>query len=109
MSIGTVELPCHLRADQRSSVPIGVEPWRRSTTVLVLHNGAGRPIAEARRTIACSGSLRIWPHEIFSAEEIIRAGATGFVLICDKTRRLLGYHGLMATQSGFSLDHMFGF
>jgi hypothetical protein len=85
-------------------------PWLpRSATTLLLHDGAGKVIAEAPVSIACSGSMIVWPHEHFSAELLEAAGPTGYVLIRDTTCRLFGYHGLMDDAGGFSLDHMFGF
>lgn len=85
-------------------------PWQaRSDTTLILHDGAGRPLAEAKRRIACSGSSMVWPHESFSEADLARAGEGGYVLIRDTTCRLFGYHGLMDDAGGFSLDHMFGF
>jgi len=85
-------------------------PWRpRSETALQLHDGAGAVIAEERIAIACSGSAMVWPHEVFGAGAIARAGADGYILVRDTTCRLFGYHGLMDEAGGFSLDHMFGF
>jgi hypothetical protein len=84
-------------------------PWHaRSATVLLLHDGAGRVIAEERVAIACSGSTMVWPHAVFGAA-LTRAGPDGYVLVRDTTCRLFGYHGLMDDAGGFSLDHMFGF
>ena len=85
-------------------------PWHpQSRTSLILHDGAGAPIAEAKFAIACSGSRRIFPDEHFSAAQMQAAGTRGYVLIRDATCRLFGYHGLMDARGGFSLDHMFGF
>jgi hypothetical protein len=85
-------------------------PWHPlSSTVLQLHDGCGRLIAEAPLAIACSGSSLVWPHEIFAAGSLVAAGANGYVLVRDPTCRLFGYHGLMDDAGGFSLDHMFGF
>lgn len=85
-------------------------PWReRSATVLQLHDGAGEVIAEEALTIACSGSAMVWPHEVFGAGPLRRAGPRGYVLIRDTTCRLFGYHGRMDEAGRFSLDHMFGF
>ena len=85
-------------------------PWRaRSTTLAVLHDSAGAAIAEHPLTIACSGSMMVWPHRIFSPALLERAGSAGYVLIRDTTCRLFGYHGLMDNAGAFSLDHMFGF
>ncbi len=85
-------------------------PWHaRSDTMLLLHDGEGRVIAEAPLSIACSGSAMVFPHRVFSAGLIDQAGPLGYVLIRDTTCRLFGYHGLMTEDGAFSLDHMFGF
>jgi hypothetical protein len=85
-------------------------PWRaQSDTMLLLHDQAGRMIAERRIVIACSGSAMVWPHEVFGEAALRRAGRDGYVLVRDTTCRLFGYHGLMDEAGGFSLDHMFGF
>ncbi|HUC19313.1 MAG TPA: hypothetical protein VMA37_16665 [Acetobacteraceae bacterium] len=85
-------------------------PWRpHSETALLLHDSAGRVIAEERIIIACSGSAMIFPDEIFPASSIAAAGPAGYVLVRDTTCRLFGYHGLMMGEGAFSLDHMFGF
>ena len=81
----------------------------RSDTALVLHDGAGQPIAEQRMAIPLSGSALVEPHAIFDAALIAQAGARGYVLVRDTTCRLFGYHGLTAADGRFSLDHMFGF
>jgi hypothetical protein len=80
-----------------------------SATSLLLHDSAGEVIAERSVRIACSGSMMLWPHELFGADLIEQAGARGYVLVRDTTCRLFGYHGLMDGKGGFSLDHMFGF
>ena len=80
-----------------------------SDTTLLLHDSAGKVIAEERIEIACSGSAMIFPDELFPASALSQAGPTGYVLIRDTTCRLFGYHGLMAGEGVFSLDHMFGF
>jgi hypothetical protein len=85
-------------------------PWHaQSVTALLLHDGAGQVIAEQRVAIACSGSTMVWPHTVFGAGALRRAGSDGYVLVRDTTCRLFGYHGLMDDAGGFSLDHMFGF
>jgi hypothetical protein len=85
-------------------------PWHlRSATTLMLHDGAGRLIADERVAIACSGSTMVWPHRVFGEALLRQAGADGYVLVRDTTCRLFGYHGLMDDAGGFSLDHMFGF
>jgi len=85
-------------------------PWHaRSDTALQLHSGDGKLLAEAHVAIACSGSTTVWPHRLFPAAVLRRAGGDGYVLVRDATCRLFGYHGLMDAAGGFSLDHMFGF
>jgi len=85
-------------------------PWHAtSSTLLQLHDGAGRQIAQDTAAIACSGSAMVWPHEVFGAAALRQAGPDGYVLVRDPTCRLFGYHGLMDDAGGFSLDHMFGF
>jgi hypothetical protein len=85
-------------------------PWHASSsTVLKLHDGTGRQIREENLTIACSGSVTVWPGEIFGAAALREAGPEGYVLVRDPTCRLFGYHGLMDDAGSFSLDHMFGF
>jgi hypothetical protein len=85
-------------------------PWHpQSATVLLLHDGAGRMIAEQPIAIACSGSTTVWPHKVFGDAALRQAGPDGYVLVRDTTCRLFGYHGLMDDAGGFSLDHMFGF
>ena len=85
-------------------------PWHASSaTVLQLHDGAGRADRRERLTIACSGSVMVWPHEMFGAAALREPGPNGYVLVRDPTCRLFGYHGLMDDAGGFSLDHMFGF
>jgi hypothetical protein len=81
----------------------------RSATELRLYDGAGRKIAAESVRIACSGSVMVWPHEVFGAAALAKAGPNGYVLVRDVTCRLFGYHGLMDDAGGFSLDHMFGF
>ncbi|HET9018246.1 MAG TPA: hypothetical protein VFN46_01605, partial [Acetobacteraceae bacterium] len=85
-------------------------PWHAtSQTSLLLHDGAGAVVAEAKLAIACSGSALVFPDEHFSRAQWEASGEGGYVLIRDATCRLFGYHGLMDGQGGFSLDHMFGF
>ena len=85
-------------------------PWHaQSSTTLLLHNGAGELMAERPLQIACSGSAMVFPHEAFGDALLEQAGPRGYVLIRDTTCRLFGYHGLMAENGAFSLDHMFGF
>ena len=73
------------------------------------HDGGGEMIAEAHGRDRLSGSMMVWPHEVFDAAALAAAGPDGYVLVRDPTCRLFGYHGLMDEAGGFSLDHMFGF
>ncbi|MGH7056339.1 MAG: hypothetical protein ACREFZ_00445 [Acetobacteraceae bacterium] len=85
-------------------------PWRaHSETSLLLHDSNGEVIAEERIAIACSGSAMLFPDRIFPPASLSAAQPLGYVLVRDTTCRLFGYHGLMATDGVFSLDHMFGF
>jgi hypothetical protein len=81
----------------------------RSSTELQLYDSCGRNIAIETVRIACSGSVMVWPHEVFGVATLNAAGPNGYVLVRDVTCRLFGYHGLMDNAGGFSLDHMFGF
>ncbi|MEZ5668038.1 MAG: hypothetical protein R3F55_11510 [Alphaproteobacteria bacterium] len=87
-------------------------PWHAtSDTTLTLHAADGRPVAEKRIAIACSGSLLWRMSEMFDDDARAAAHAAGpgtYVLIRDTTCRLFGYHGLTSARA-FSLDHMFGF
>ena len=114
----TTRLFLKLGMGQRRSYACLIYPasaaWHpRSTTALVLHDGAGTPIAEQPLAIACSGSAMVWPHRVFGDALLHQAGPAGYVIIRDATCRLFGYHGLMddGAERGpaFSLDHMFGF
>jgi hypothetical protein len=78
-----------------------------ATTMLLLHNAAGQPIAEKPLAIACSGSALVEPWRRFDAADLARA-AGGYVIIRDTTCRLFGYHGKRHGRA-FSFDHMFGF
>jgi hypothetical protein len=110
----TTRLFLKLGQGRRRSFSVLIYPasaaWHpRSATRLMLHDGAGRTIAEAALSIACSGSAMVQPHLLFEEAALTAAGPTGYVLIRDETCRLFGYHGLMDEAGGFSLDHMFGF
>ncbi len=100
--------------DRRRSFAVLIYPasaaWHeKSATTLQLHNAQGLVIAERALSVACSGSVMLWPDVEFGADQLRQAGDTGYVLIRDTTCRLFGYHGLMDAGGGFSLDHMFGF
>jgi hypothetical protein len=85
-------------------------PWnRQSATDIILYDPSGNEIARERLAIPCSGS-RLWQYRVlFGAAIRARAGAGAYVVIRDTTCRLFGYHGLVAADGAFSLDHMFGF
>jgi hypothetical protein len=83
--------------------------WRpRSQTQLELYGADGELLASEQRQIACSGSVRIRPLELFGIDVLRRAGR-GYMLVRDTTCRLFGYHGQEDGTGRFSLDHMFGF
>jgi hypothetical protein len=80
-----------------------------SATELILHDAGGSEIARERLLIPCSGS-RFWRyHEIFEPAIRRRAGDNAYIVIRDLSCRLFGYHGVLAEDGAFSLDHMFGF
>lgn len=85
-------------------------PWHeKSSTLLILHDAEGKPVAEKAIEIACGGS-RFWRlSEMFSKEERESMGGTGYVIVRDTTCRLFGFHGLVNGTKSFCLDHMFGF
>jgi hypothetical protein len=84
-------------------------PWREtSDTALVLMSGEGVEVAKRNLKIPCSGSVLWRVNEMFDATERENAGKNCYVSVRDATCRLFGYHGL-ASDSAFSLDHMFGF
>ena len=58
--------------------------------------------------IAAGGSFAFFCRDLFSADEMRRAGDDGYVIVRDATCRLFGYHGARAGDA-FSFDHMFGF
>jgi hypothetical protein len=85
-------------------------PWHaKSSTLLILHDAEGKPIAEQRIEIACGGSRHWRLSEMFDAGERARMGGAGYVIVRDATCRLFGFHGLVNGTRSFSLDHMFGF
>lgn len=85
-------------------------PWHaQSDTSLILVRRDGHEIARRKVAIACGGSLHWRYHEIFLEAERMAAGEHAYVVIRDTTCRLFGYHGCLAGDSAFSLDHMFGF
>jgi len=85
-------------------------PWHAaSATDLILCDGNGAEIAKRRVAIACGGSLLWRASEQFTLAERAEAGERGYAVVRDTTCRLFGYHGLIASDGRFSLDHMFGF
>jgi hypothetical protein len=85
-------------------------PWHKtSTTDLILNDAGGREVARERVSIPCSGSLFWRYREVFDEVTRRRAGENAYIIVRDVTCRLFGYHGLLAEDGVFSLDHMFGF
>ena len=84
--------------------------WRPvSQTQVVLYDRAGIEAARTSLAIPCSGSC-LWRYrDLFDAATRTRAGTGAYAIVRDKTCRLFGYHGLVAADGAFSLDHMFGF
>ena len=97
-----VEAFCHL------IYPVGVEWHPLSDTRLTLKNKRGEDVAEKTARIAAGGSFAFFCRDLFSADEMRRAGDDGYVIVRDATCRLFGYHGARAGDA-FSFDHMFGF
>lgn len=85
-------------------------PWHeKSSTLLILHDAEGKPVAEKHIEILCGGS-RFWRlSEMFGKDEIESMGGAGYVIVRDTTCRLFGFHGLLNGTKSFCLDHMFGF
>jgi hypothetical protein len=85
-------------------------PWHPlSDTTLILHDVDGNAVARETVRIPCGGSCHWRFRETFGSAAADAAGARAYVVIRDTTCRLFGYHGLMAGEAAFSLDHMFGF
>lgn len=103
LEAGALDTLCHL-------IYPASTPWHpKSTTLLILHDAEGKPVAEKKVEIACGGSFHWRLSEMFDAEERERMGGTGYVIIRDTTCRLFGFHGLVNGDKSFCLDHMFGF
>ena len=100
---GAMDTLCHL------IYPASTDWHPKSTTLLILHDAEGKPVAEKKVEIACGGSFHWRLSEMFSAEERERMGGTGYVIVRDTTCRLFGFHGLVNGGNSFCLDHMFGF
>jgi len=85
-------------------------PWHpASDTALILTRADGQEVARRKIAIPCGGSRLFRYHETFTAAERQAAGDHAYVLIRDVTCRLFGYHGCLAGDGAFSLDHMFGY
>ncbi len=85
-------------------------PWHAlSDTALILTAQDGSEIATHKVQIPCSGSYLWRVSEVFSKDELNKAGAGAYVTVRDTTCRLFGFHGLVNGEGAFSLDHMFGF
>jgi hypothetical protein len=104
LGFGSRETFCHL------IYPASSEGWHAaSDTRLLLFDAAGNQVAKREAQIPRNGSL-LWRYqETFDAAERSRATENGYVIVRDTTCRLFGYHGLIGSEGGFSLDHMFGF
>lgn len=85
-------------------------PWHATSgTDICLNDPTGTEVATVRLEIPCGGS-RFWRYsEMFDYATRAKAGDGAHIIIRDTTCRLFGYHGLIHTDGGFSLDHMFGF
>ena len=85
-------------------------PWHAtSQTEFLLMNRDGIECGRRVYNIACGGSLHFRYLKEFSEDLRRAAGPDAYILVRDATCRLFGYHGLLAGESAFSLDHMFGF
>ncbi len=94
---------CHLIYPASSS-------WHEhSDTQLTLFDRLGRQVAQTRVRIPCSGSLHWRYSEVFDAAVRSQAGNGAYIIIRDLTCRLFGYHGTIAGDTSFCMDHMFGF
>ena len=103
LDAGALDTLCHL-------IYPASTPWHpKSTTLLILHDAEGKPVAERKIEIACGGSFHWRLSEMFDRDERERMGGTGYVIIRDTTCRLFGFHGLVNGDRSFCLDHMFGF
>ncbi|MBX3488739.1 MAG: hypothetical protein KIS98_08035 [Parvibaculum sp.] len=103
LDAGALDTLCHL-------IYPASTPWHpKSTTLLILHDAEGKPVAERKVEIACGGSFHWRLSEMFDRDERERMGGTGYVIIRDTTCRLFGFHGLVNGDKSFCLDHMFGF
>ena len=103
LDAGTLDTLCHL-------IYPASTPWHpKSTTLLILHDAEGKPVAERKVEIACGGSFHWRLSEMFDRGERERMGGTGYVIVRDTTCRLFGFHGLVNGDKSFCLDHMFGF
>ncbi|MBX3493645.1 MAG: hypothetical protein KF899_11840 [Parvibaculum sp.] len=103
LDAGALDTLCHL-------IYPASTPWHpKSTTLLILHDAEGKPVAERKVEIACGGSFHWRLSEMFDRGERERMGGTGYVIVRDTTCRLFGFHGLVNGDKSFCLDHMFGF
>ena len=100
---GALDTLCHL------IYPASTDWHPKSSTLLILHDADGKPVAEKKIEIACGGSFHWRLSEVFSREDREKMGGSGYVIIRDTTCRLFGFHGLVNGGKSFCLDHMFGF
>ena len=100
---GGLDTMCHL-------IYPASTPWHeKRSTLLILHDAEGKPVAERTVEIACGGSFHWRLSEMFTAEEREKTGGAGYVIVRDTSCRLFGFHGLLNGEKSFCLDHMFGF
>ncbi|MES1991710.1 MAG: hypothetical protein V4441_12270 [Pseudomonadota bacterium] len=94
---------CHL------IYPASTQWHPKSSTLLILHNAEGQPVAEKKIEIPCGGSHFWRLSEMFSETERAKMSGAGYVIVRDTTCRLFGFHGMTNGDKSFCLDHMFGF
>ncbi len=71
---GSLDTLCHL------IYPASSDWHPKSSTLLILHDADGKPVAERKVEIACGGSFHWRLSEMFGAEERERMGGTGYVI-----------------------------
>ena len=102
-------MPHALDAFVHLTYPSSDSWWPQSDTTIILHDGLGGKLAETKVQIPLHGSRLLRASQLFSPENLAKAGHKGYLLISDRTCRLFGYHGVLGEQGQFCLDHMFGF
>lgn len=102
IALAPIKTLCHL------SYPVGVQWHPISDTYLELKNRYGQSITEQIVNIPANGSYYFCCQDIFTAEQLKKAGNFAYIIIRDTTCRLFGYHGARLGDT-FAFDHMFGF